>query len=115
MTMNLKYSPIANLMIEKKQESEDLLLFSQDESIMQKNQGQNHDSPDGPWVAEHVPASKPRPKNAFIAVNRMLEIGPTLSCQGCWGRNFGAGWRESRKGSHGTGLCSGLETQQQQR
>ena len=36
-----------------------------------------------PWVAEEIPASKPRPRNAKITINRMIEIGPTLSCKGC--------------------------------
>ena len=38
-----------------------------------------------PWVAEHVPASCPRPRHSKITWNRMLEIGPTLGCNGCCG------------------------------
>ena len=40
-----------------------------------------------PWVAEHIPASRPRPRHAAITFNRMLEIGPTLSCVGCRGES----------------------------
>ena len=38
-----------------------------------------------PWVAEHVAASCPRPRHSKITFNRMLEIGPTLGCNGCCG------------------------------